>query len=173
MFLGSKLYVYVKLSHLPCIFSFSPLFLLTFRAKKCLMIYWTWALSEYFFSTCSCKKINNSQQNHNSKTTKLSSSAEVVPSYNRTHTLSSSDLFALQWGCGWNHLNADNFSMSSYSPCLLLDKDKLAHSSLRQNHKIVIYSVICIVLSKVLFIQNPTENRVFEWGFEACPLSLG
>lgn len=56
--------------------------------------------------------------------------------------------------------------MSSYSPCLLPDKDKLSHSSLRQTHKTVTYNVISVVLAKVLFIQNTTGSTVTQWGLK-------
>lgn len=104
--------------------------------------------------------MRNNQQTQNYQTTKPSSSTEIIPSYNST--LGSYNLFALQWGCGWNHWNTDNFSVSSYTPCLLLDKDKLSHSSLRQDHKTVIYNVIRVVLAKVLFIQNTHGTEVLK-----------
>lgn len=152
-------------------FLFFSIFLATFGGRKSLTKYWTLPLLENFFPLVVAKKsMRNNQQTQNYQTIKPSSSTEIIPDYNRTNTqLLRPFCFAVRtW---WNHLNTDNFSMSSYSPCLLLDKDKLSHSSLRQNHKTVIYNAICVVLAKVLFLQTTTGNTVTQWGFEAHPLS--
>lgn len=87
--------------------------------------------------------MRSNQQNQGQQTIKPWST-EIISNYNN-QTLNSPDLSALQGAHGWNHLNADHFSMSPPSPCLLLDRDKSPHSSLRQHHKPGIWDVIWFV----------------------------
>lgn len=80
-------------------FLFFSIFLATFRGRKSLTKYWTLLLLENFFPLVVAKKsMRNNQQTQNYQTIKPSSSTEIIPNYNRT--LSSYDLFALQWGRG-------------------------------------------------------------------------
>lgn len=87
--------------------------------------------------------MRSNQQNQGQQTIKPWST-EIISNYNN-QTLNSPDLSALQGAHGWNHLNADHFSMSPPSPCLLLDRDKSPHSSLKQHHKPGIWDVIWFV----------------------------